>query len=167
MTSLSSASSDAVGRDDVKRYEVGGKAYEQRYPVLGQLLAVSELIMDIDPDTPRDRMLDVLGVKQFELLAVILVPEGMQPRAVDRADLAEELRYSLRATQAQEVVADFFGWPGMVEEWTAMNGMHGLMNSMVGVVAQAREKLSAGPSSGNGSGTSSEPSAAETSPAAT
>lgn len=139
-----------------KSYSFGGKTYTQATPVLGQLLQLSKILGDASIPSAKDgaALAAALGDALFLFLAVILVPEGEPLQAKDTEALALELQKNCPASTALEVLNDFFGWPELVEEFTAANLTLVMMGETVRASASARESsgmnspttLSTGPS---------------------
>lgn len=157
---------------EVKCYEIGGVVFEQRYPVMGQLLEVAELLAPLSAGTDNPAaVLRELGDRQFDFIAILLCPQGICLIHRNVEEIAQHLRNHLRATTAQEAVRDFFDWEGLVEEIAAVNSVRAEMAMIL--MAGQEVTAPAGPDGSDGanlptdSPTSSPSCAQETSPGAT
>jgi len=91
-------------------YEIGGKKYSQRKLVLGQLRQLGQVLTGIRLPQPvtQEAVALALADRVNEALAVVLIPEGQEPRDKDNAQIAAELDWSIEAEQTLEVIRDFF-----------------------------------------------------------
>jgi hypothetical protein len=128
--------------DDVKTYEIGGATYEQRRPVLGQLLQLSTLLTSVPEGVMKNAedFAQVLGEMLPEFLAVVLTPQGVRLTEKDTPALAATLAETCPGAVAQEAVRDFFDWPNLAEELVAA----GTARNALGAVVAATRRESAG-----------------------
>ncbi|NJB66437.1 hypothetical protein GGQ74_000077 [Desulfobaculum xiamenense] len=127
--------------DDVKRYDIGGTVYEQRMPVLGQLMELARLFTSVDMATVRDEaaFASALGQALPRFLAIVLVPEGTRAHRRDMDARAETMAENCTGTTARDVVRDFFDWPGVLEEMSAMGSARTALGTMLAAAAKGRE----------------------------
>ena len=101
----------------VKTYRLGGRVYEQRPLVLGQIRQLEELLQDIPWETTAGAadLLRLLGDKLPLAAAVVLRPKRpwplcllYEPRRKNLRRLARRLAYDLDLAAGYQVVADFF-----------------------------------------------------------
>ena len=101
----------------VKTYRLGGRVYEQRPLVLGQIRQLEELLQDIPWETTAGAadLLRLLGDKLPLAAAVVLRPKRpwplcllYEPRRKNIRRLAGRLAYDLDLAAGYQVVADFF-----------------------------------------------------------
>jgi len=91
-------------------YIIGGKKYIQRPLVLGQVKQLSKLLKDvvISPgDTPVN-IIEILGDKLPEAMAIVLTPEGQTVKDKNIEEIAREIEFQLDLETAVKVVEDFF-----------------------------------------------------------
>ena len=101
----------------VKTYEIGGRTYEQRPLVLGQIRQLEQLLADVpwDKAVSAAEMLRLLGDRLPLAAAIVLRPKRpwplrllYEPRRKNIRRLAARLTHELDLTIAYQVVADFF-----------------------------------------------------------
>lgn len=95
---------------DEKRYDIGGVLYVQRRLVLGQVRQLLDILRDLTIPGNIDAagLMMALGSRLPKALAVVLTPEGVQPRDKNLDLLAEEIEFLIETEQALEVIEDFF-----------------------------------------------------------
>ncbi len=92
------------------RYEIGGKTYVQRRPVMGQTEQLIELYdgVAMPSQITTTTLVSALGPKLYKGLAVVLTEEGRPLQDKDLEALGEELRWAIEPETAVEVIGDFF-----------------------------------------------------------
>ncbi len=94
---------------EVRKYQVGDATYVQRPVVLGQLSRLMESLNGIRITTlSATGLIAAVGPKLPEIMAAVLVPDGLAPAEVDHDRLAEELAWNMDPETALKVVEDFF-----------------------------------------------------------
>jgi hypothetical protein len=97
--------------DQVKTYQIGGKTYEQRELVFGQVMQLKTLLagMALPEGADTRQFLEALGDNLMPALAIVLVEQG-QPLGPGRdlKALAAELEYAITPATIAEVIRDFF-----------------------------------------------------------
>ncbi len=95
---------------DVKTYRIGGKTYEQRPLVLGQLRQLLAVLGDValPADAGALGLVAALGEKLPLALAVVLTEKGQSPAGKDLPAAAAEIEFAISPETALEVVEDFF-----------------------------------------------------------
>ena len=91
-------------------YQIDDKTYVQRKLVLGQIEQLMDIIegLELRTDMKPEEVLVVLKKKIPSGLAIILCEKGTKLADKDIDALAEELKFSVDADQAMEIVSDFF-----------------------------------------------------------
>jgi hypothetical protein len=153
---------------EVRRYEIDGKTYLQRSLVLGQIRQLMTVLegLTIPPDVTVPALIDLLGAKLPEALAVVLTEEGKSPRDKNLAALAAELEFSLPIETACEVVEDFFACNPVAALLDRLTGTMGAIGGLLGSGSTRRSSSSVtaiSPSGTASSGDSPRPSASPTS----
>jgi len=151
-----------------RRFEIGGRVFFVRRPVMGQLELVGELLARLaraggEGETPdTGAMLAAMGGELSFFLAVVLVEEGQESAAAmagkDIRDLAAWLQWEAGEVPAAEIAAAFFTWPGLAEMVQARNGARGLLLATAGTAwrdGRASRPTSGAPSSSSPGATSS------------
>lgn len=93
-----------------KTYEINGKKYTQRPLVLGQVRQLLNLLKDttIPTDAGALALIDALGDKLPNAIAIVLNEDGMSLKNRDISSLAEEFEFSVTPDVALEVIDHFF-----------------------------------------------------------
>ena len=122
-----------------KTYYIGGKTYEQRPLVLGQvkqLLAVTEGVaiprmIDLSGNIAVNmvELVYLMGDRLPEAMAVVLTEQGTAPRDKDLQALAGELRWAVLPDQALDIVSDFFVGNPLSSFLEKLAGLTGKLNT--------------------------------------
>ena len=92
-------------------YEIAGKKYYQKPLVLGQVKQLARLLKDIsftgEAISAAD-VLELIGDKLPEALAIVLIPEGCRLSEKNIKEIAQELEESLDLETAAKIIEDFF-----------------------------------------------------------
>ncbi len=118
---------------NVKTYQIGGTTFEQRPLVLGQIRQLMAVLqgMEIPAGSGRLQIIDALGTRLEQALAVVLTEQGKSLRDKDLDALAAELEFSITHEQIIEVVEDFFTCNPIVSLLTRLTeAMGGIMGRM-------------------------------------
>jgi hypothetical protein len=91
-------------------YIIGGKKYLQRPLVIGQLKQLSKLLKDvvISPEVGAAELVEAIGVKLPEALAIVLIPEGVDIKDKNIEEIVKELEFQVDIETAVKIVEDFF-----------------------------------------------------------
>jgi hypothetical protein len=111
-------------------YEIGGKNYQQRPLVLGQLRQLIALMPGITLTSlaPLD-IINTLGDKLSQAIAIVLVPEGIPLKDKEITTLAVEIEFSIDPETVIKVVEDFF----------VCNPIHSLLERLAGMTQKINE----------------------------
>jgi hypothetical protein len=146
---------------EVRRYQINGTTYIQQPLVLGQIRQLMTVMagLTIPPDVTVPALLDLLGAKLPEALAVVLTAEGKSPRDKDLTALAAELEFSLPIETACEVVEDFFACNPVAELLDKLTGTMGAIGGLLtsGSIRQSSSSATATSPSGTASSGDSPP----------
>lgn len=135
-------------------YEIGGRCYTQRPLVLGQWVQFVAAIegLEVSPAAGLQAFLAALGPRLPRVLAVVLIPEGVDLRSKDLDQLTEDLEFEILPGQIQEVVEDFF----------SCNPVASILEWLTGALAGLRPRAVATGSKGSASPSPPETSQSET-----
>jgi hypothetical protein len=108
------------------KYEIGGKKYIQRALVWGQIRQLKSIFQDIAiPATFQPSM--IMGLLNddniLKSVAVVLIPDGVNPKDKDLEALASELEFGLTPEIVMQVVEDFFDCNPIVSLSEKLGGM--------------------------------------------
>lgn len=116
-------------------YVINGITYIQKPLVLGQIRQITSVIKKIAEGgglptggTPFE-WIEILGDKLPLALAVVLTPEGGDPRSKDLAALGDELEFNILPDQVIQVVTDFFD----------CNPIHSLLAKLQGLTGSIKK----------------------------
>lgn len=140
----------------MKEYDINGRTFVQRPLVLGQdkqLLRVLDGIV-LPEQLTLSSLLDALGERLCQAIAVVITEKGCSPRDKDVGKLADELEWSLDPLLALEIADDFF----------VLNPVSSLLERAGRMIARLNGALAG---LGTGSTRSSSSSPGATSPGAT
>jgi len=117
----------------VKNYSLGGNSYTQSQLVLGQIRQLAALLKGISfrPAADSLELINSLGDKVPQALAIVLNPAGVKLKDKDLAALAAEIEISISFDQTCEVVEDFFD----------CNPIVSLLEKLTGTFSNLRTKL--------------------------
>lgn len=92
-------------------YEIGGKKYEQRPMVLGQVRQLMTLLQSVKfgEDMSETGIIAALGDKLPQAIAIALKPENCSLKDKNVAALAADIEFEISPDLALEIVEDFFG----------------------------------------------------------
>jgi hypothetical protein len=98
---------------DSKQYDFGGKVYEQRPIVLGQLRLLIPIISTLDLQQGESAVVDLvraLGDNLHRVMAIVLIEPSLRVReAMQQLDERQaELEWSMHPESCIEVLEDFF-----------------------------------------------------------
>jgi len=154
---MSKKKATGVAAPETRTYRlVDGKALIQRRLVLAQMEQLIERLGDVEwPDFNNFNLLsfhNAIGAKLPVALAIVLTPEGQDPREKDIDKLADEIHYGLPIDEGIRALSDFF-----------------TLNPTASIVRSLRDLLASQSAikAATGSRTSSLSSAGETSPGET
>jgi hypothetical protein len=151
-----------------KRFEISGRVFHVRKPVMGQLELVSGVLTRLArragegeaPDTGA--MLAAMGEELYFFLAVVLVEEGCSGAvalaARDLGQLAAWLEWEAEDVPSGEIITAFFGWPGLADMIRARSEARNQLLGYAGLTWRAgrpSRPTSSGPSSSSPGVTSS------------
>lgn len=95
-------------------YEIDGKIYVQKPLVLAQIKQMTGVIAKVmqlggfDLNAGPLGLIDTLGDELPTAMAIVLTPEGTDPRTKDIPALAEILELHMTLEQGVQVITDFF-----------------------------------------------------------
>jgi hypothetical protein len=92
------------------KYEIGGKVYEQKALVWGQVQQLTNLLTGLafsSGMSPVD-MVGIIGDKMPVALAIVLTEQGKSPRGKNLTELAEELAFDTSVEMVVKIIEDFF-----------------------------------------------------------
>jgi len=135
-------------------YKIDGTIFVQMPLVLGQLRQLLAVLKNVEIPAVADALglIQAVGDRLPEALAVVLTERGQSPRDKDLAALADRLAFSVTPETTLQVVEDFFD----------CNPVSSLLERLAGVMANATRNLAP-----IGSTTLSSSSPQETSPGET
>lgn len=132
-----------------KTYEINNKTYTQRPLVLGQVMPLIDLLQDIElSEFSALGIIRGLGPSLPEVMAIILIPEGVRLRDRNLAALAEEFEEYLTIETALAVAEDFLSFNPLSSISARMTGV------MVNMIAAAMKVIQSRQASGELSRTS-------------
>lgn len=141
-----------------RKYEIGDKIYIQRPLVLGQWRQLGPILQEISlpaGDISPASLVSALGQHFFDVLAIILTPEGASLRNKDIPSLAAEIEFAVMPETAIEVIADFFGCnpiPSLLDHLTTLTTR--VQQSLTGIGLTKSASSSAGETSPGATGSS-------------
>ena len=163
-----------MAKDKGNRWEIGGRAFELRPPVYGQLDQVGELMEQAVDDLIAVRVMDgddgggglgaalkcvLTGGRMERFVAIVVREEGQALADKDLDELAGHMAEHLGGVQAREVADAFFGLPGVAEEIeaarSARNRLARLVAEDVAQIAKKAKKAAAQQSAESSGKTSS------------
>jgi phosphoribosylpyrophosphate synthetase len=91
-------------------YIIAGKKYIQRPLVIGQLKQLSKLLKDvvISPDAGAAELVEAIGDKLSEAIAIVLIPEGVDIKDKNIEEIVKELEFQVDIETAVKIIEDFF-----------------------------------------------------------
>ncbi|MGE4193074.1 MAG: hypothetical protein AB7E51_06775 [Pseudodesulfovibrio sp.] len=94
-----------------KTYEIGGKVYELAPPVFGVLRQVGLFCRAVEEADDSDDLLEAMGDRTAEFVALMLTPKGVILRDRDLSAIADAVEFEALGGVPEQVVDDFFGQP--------------------------------------------------------
>lgn len=93
-----------------KIYQIGNQRFHQNKLVIGQLMQLVKALsgMSLPGKLNVQSILNAIGDRISEILAIILIPDGKSIKEKDRGAIAEFLDDNLDVELAMEIVEDFF-----------------------------------------------------------
>jgi hypothetical protein len=93
-----------------KIYQIGNQRFHQNKLVIGQLMQLVKALSGLNiPGTLNiQSVLNAIGDKISDILAIILIPDGKSIKEKDRGAIAEFLDDNLDMDLALEIIEDFF-----------------------------------------------------------
>lgn len=92
------------------KYAIGDKTYFQKPLVLGQIMQLLDLLKDVS--IPKNAsiltIINSLGDRLPNALAIVLIPEGISLKDKDIDQLAKEIKFSISPEITITAVEDFF-----------------------------------------------------------
>ncbi len=111
---------------DRKEYEIGGKKYFQKELVWGQVRQLKNLIpptIALPKNFQLPTIMALLGENMHKIIAVLLIPEGGNPKDKDVEALAADLEFEISPEMVMKVVEDFFDCNPIVSLSEKLGGM--------------------------------------------
>jgi hypothetical protein len=92
-----------------KKYEIGNQTFLQRELLIGQVIPLIENLEGIEIGSldPKS-ILRALGPRLTRIIAVVLIPEGVNVKDRKLEEIESHLDNFLSANTAMEIVTDFF-----------------------------------------------------------
>jgi len=116
-------------------YEIGGKKYIQKPIVWGQIRQLKNILPRIGVQALTiEGVMFALGDQLAKAIAIVLIPEGENPKDKDIDALAEEIEFSLDPETILRVIEDFFDCNPIVSLSRKLNGM--ILNLKGNIAAQ-------------------------------
>lgn len=115
-------------------YIIGGKKYIQRPLVIGQLKQLARLLKNvvISPDAGPANIVEAIGDKLPEAIAIVLIPEGVNVKDKNIEEMVRELEFQVDIETAVKIVEDFFDCNQVSLLWKR------LQNALKGTEAQKK-----------------------------
>jgi len=100
---------------EAKKYSIGGKTYYQKTLVYGQIRQILQIFKRVgfagvskEKLIGVNELIDFLGNNLMEFVAILLIPEGTEPKEKNNKEIAEELVWIIESPILFEVMIDFF-----------------------------------------------------------